>query len=104
MGQNRRYDLVGRDIERSDRQRERIGSPIGLSIDEVRATGQRRDAREPIPVTARLQFQVALVEPREMDAVVIAWNGHRSPWPMAHAERSRAARVDLSRGGAAVLG
>ncbi|WP_341998904.1 hypothetical protein MRBLWH7_000532 [Microbacterium sp. LWH7-1.2] len=102
MGQNRRYDLVGRDIEGADRLRERTGSPIGLSIDEVRATGQRRDAREPIPVTARLQFQVALVEPREVDAVVIAWtdtavlvrwctpNGHEHhAWIYAGAVRRR---------------
>lgn len=73
VGQNRRYDLVGRDIERGDRIRAERGSPIGLTIDEVRTTGRRRDAREPIPVTARLQFQIAHVEPREVEAVAIAW-------------------------------
>ncbi|MFF8186020.1 hypothetical protein ACF044_02010 [Microbacterium sp. NPDC016588] len=46
---------------------------MGLSIDDVRATGVRRDARQPIPVTARLQFLVAHVEPREVEAAAIAW-------------------------------
>ncbi|GAA4383314.1 hypothetical protein GCM10023152_33730 [Agromyces bauzanensis] len=73
MGQNRRYDLVGRDIERADRTRAERGVALSLSVDEVRVTGRRRDAREPIPVIARLQFQVAHVEPREIEAVAIAW-------------------------------
>lgn len=67
MGQNRRYDLIGRDIERGDRERDKRGTVIGLSIDEVRATGRRREAREPIPVTAHVQFQIAHVEPREVE-------------------------------------
>lgn len=73
MGQNRRYDLVGRDVERADRARAERGTPLGLSIDEARATGRRRDAREPVPVTVRLQSQVAYVEPRVVEAAAIAW-------------------------------
>jgi len=73
VGQNRRYDLVGRDIERADRVRAERGTPVGLSIDEVGATGPRRDARVPIPVTAQLQFLVAHVQPREVEAVAMAW-------------------------------
>lgn len=75
MGQNRRYDVIGRDIERGDRERDKRGTVIGLSTDEVRATGRRREAREPIPVTAHVQFQIAHVEPREVEAVAIAWTG-----------------------------
>jgi len=73
VGQNRRYDLVGRDLERADLARAERGTPLGLSIYEVRATGRCRDAREPIPVVAWLQFQIARVEARHTDAAAIAW-------------------------------
>lgn len=73
MGQNRRYQLVERDVERAGQAATRTPRPISLTIDEVAATGVRRDATTPVPVVAQVLHQVAYVESRQIEAEAIAW-------------------------------
>lgn len=73
MGQNRRYPLVERDVERAGQAAERAPRPVGLTIDQVAGTGHRVDAAEPVAVTAWVPHQVAYIEALPIDAEVIAW-------------------------------
>ena len=73
MGQNRRYDLVGRDIAKWERRERDRGTPTGLSPEQLRLTGARRDAAQPIPVEAWVPYVVAYEEQRIVEAVAIAW-------------------------------
>jgi len=104
MGQNRRYDLVGRDLDRWERRhRAKAGEPLGLSPEQLKLTGSRRDSREPIPVEARVDHRVVYDEPLVVEAVAVAWTddavlvrwtptGSRTPverWVWANAVRRR---------------
>lgn len=73
MGQNRRYQLVERDVERAGQAADRAPRPVSLTIDQVNATGLRVDAETPVPVTAWVPHQVAYVDAVPIDAEAVAW-------------------------------
>ncbi len=75
MTQNRRYsEGIEREIEKVANAYERRGTPISLSVDEVRGTGRRRDLdQSPIPVTAWVRHRVVLDETKLLDALVVAY-------------------------------
>ena len=73
VGQNRRYHLVERDVERAGQAAERRGRAVSLTVDQVRSSGSRVEAPEPIQVTAWVPHQVAHVEERTIEAEAIAW-------------------------------
>lgn len=75
MGPVKRYDLVGSDLERAADLEARRPQPIGLTIDQVRSTGRRQEAREPVPVTAWVPHRVVYDEAQLIDAEAIAWTG-----------------------------
>lgn len=65
MGQNKRYpELLEGDIARASDKIDRQTRPVGLSEPELKSSGMRRDAREPIPVTAWIPHQVLWTEPQ----------------------------------------
>lgn len=73
MGQVKRYDLVGADLERAADLEARRPQPIGLTIDQVRGTGRRHEAREPVPVTAWVPHRVVYDEAQMIEGEAIAW-------------------------------
>lgn len=75
MTQNRRYsEGIEREVEKVVDARERRGTPVSLTVDEVRGTGRRRDIdRSPIAVTAWVRHRVVLDETKLMDADVVAY-------------------------------
>lgn len=74
MGQNKRYPrALEADIARTGEQMERRPRPYGLSEAELQSSGRRRDAREPIPVTAWIPHRVMYEEPQLVEAEAIAW-------------------------------
>lgn len=74
MGQNKRYPgLLEADIERAAVAMERRPSPIALSEAELRSSGRRQEAREPIPVRAWIPHRVVYDEPQLVEAEAIAW-------------------------------
>ena len=73
MGQNRRYHDTARDLEKWTAHQERQPQPIGLSGNEVRASGRRQDARVPIPVTAWVQHRIDYTEAIRVEAEAVAW-------------------------------
>lgn len=73
MGQVKRYDLVGADLERAADLEARRPVPIGLTVDQVRGTGRRQEAREPVPVAAWVPHRVVYDEAQLIEAEAIAW-------------------------------
>jgi hypothetical protein len=74
MTQNRRYrSPLDRNIERALRADELRGTPISLSTEELRVTGRRTEAREPIQVEAWVRHRVVYEEPRVVSGEAIAW-------------------------------
>ena len=73
VGQNRRFQLVERDVERAGQTADRAPRPVSLTIDQVTGTRRRVDASDPVPVTAWVPHQVAYVEALPIDAEAIAW-------------------------------
>lgn len=74
MGQNKRYpELLEADIARAGAKIDRQMRPVGLTELELQGSGQRQDAREPIPVTAWVPHQVLWTEPQHVEAEAIAW-------------------------------
>jgi len=74
MGQNKRYPhLLEADIARAGAKIDRQLRPVDLSEPELQSTGQRQDARTPIPVTAWIPHQVLWTEPLLVEAEAIAW-------------------------------
>ena len=73
VGQNRRYQLVERDVERAGQAAERQARAVSLTVDQVRSSGPRVEATEPVQVTAWVSHQVAYVEERPIEAEAIAW-------------------------------
>lgn len=73
MGQNRRYQIVERDVERAGQAADRAPRPVSLTVDQVIGTGRRVDAATPVPVTAWVPHQVAYVEPLQVEAEAVAW-------------------------------
>lgn len=73
MGQNKRYQLVERDVERAGKMAERAPKPVSLTMDEVAGTGRRVDATVAVPVTAWVPHQVAYVEAQPIEAEAVAW-------------------------------
>ena len=73
MGQVRRYDLIGPNLERAANLEARQPRPIGLTVDQVQSTGRRSEAREPVPVTAWVPHRVVYDEAVLIDAEAIAW-------------------------------
>lgn len=72
MGQ-RRYDLIGPNLEHAANLEARRPKPIGLTVDQVQSTGRRQEAREPVPVTAWVSHRVVYDEVKLVDAEAIAW-------------------------------
>ena len=71
MGQNRRYDMLGKDFDRFERQEATRPRPVGLTNEQVGAG--RQDAVEPVPVRAWAPHLVAYVEQRLVEGVAVAW-------------------------------
>lgn len=72
MTQNRRYDMVGPNLERGDRERALRGNPVGLTVEQVRRTGRRVDLPEPVPVSAWVTHLVSFADTRLVDGTVVA--------------------------------
>lgn len=74
MGQNNRYpELLEHEITKVGAAMDRRLHPVSLSEDELRSSGPRQDAREPIPVSAWIPHQVLWTEPQRVEAEAIAW-------------------------------
>lgn len=73
MGQNRRYDLVGRDLDRAAAREMRMPRPVGLTPEELATTGRRVDAPEPVPVRAMVRHRTVIEEGIPVEAVAVAW-------------------------------
>lgn len=74
MGQNKRYpELLEGEIAKVGAAMDRRLRPVGLTEDELRSSGPRQDAREPIPVSAWIPHQVLWTEPQHVEAEAIAW-------------------------------
>lgn len=73
MGQVRRYDLVGPNLERAADIEARRPKPIGLTAEQVQNTGRRQEAREPVSVTAWVPHRIVYDETQLVDAEAIAW-------------------------------
>ncbi|WP_157006174.1 hypothetical protein [Agromyces laixinhei] len=74
MGSNRRYP--DRADERADEirlEQAKLGAPVGLTTAEIRRTGPRAEAREPIPITASVRYRVIYEEPRTVEGEAVAW-------------------------------
>ena len=74
MGTNRRYP--DRADERADEIRlnqAKLGVPVSLTTAEVRSTGHRTEATEPIPVNASIRYRFAYEEPRTVEGQAMAW-------------------------------
>lgn len=74
MGTNRRYP--DRADERADEirlERAKNGAPVSLTTTEIRATGPRTTPNEPVPVVATIRYRVIYEEPRQVEALAIAW-------------------------------
>lgn len=65
--------LLAEELSEVNRRVRWRSSPVGLSDDELRASGRRQDAAAPIPVTAWIPHQVVVSEPQFVRAVAIAW-------------------------------
>lgn len=65
--------LLAKDLTEMNRRLSRVAHPVGLSDDELHASGRRQDAATPIPVTAWIPHQVVVSEPQLVRAVAIAW-------------------------------
>lgn len=73
MGQVKRYDLIGPNLEHAANLEARRPTPIGLTVGQVESTGRRQDAREPVPVTAWVPHRVVYDDPQLVEAEAIAW-------------------------------
>lgn len=73
MGQNRRYDLTAADVEKAGERLERKPRPVGPSSSQLRATGRRIDAQQPIAVTAWVPHLVSYVKTEQVTGEAIAW-------------------------------
>jgi len=74
MGQNKRYpELLEHEIAKVGAAMDRRLRPVGLSEAELRISGPRQDARQPIPVVAWIPHQVLWTEAQRVEAEAIAW-------------------------------
>jgi hypothetical protein len=73
MGQVKRYDLIGPNLEHAANLEARRPRPIGLTVEQVESTGRRQEAREPVPVTAWVPHRVVYDDPQLIEAEAIAW-------------------------------
>jgi hypothetical protein len=74
VGGNRRYPDAAE--ERADEirpQQAKLGNPVSLTTAEVRRTGPRAEAREPVPVIASVRYRVVYEEPRTVEGEAVAW-------------------------------
>jgi hypothetical protein len=104
VGSNRRYpDLADENRDRIALEQARLGTPISLTTREIRSTGPRTDAPQPVPVLAVVRYRVSFEEPRTVEGEAIAWShgavlvkyqepdghGDRYVWVYANAVRRR---------------
>ncbi|GAA1955287.1 hypothetical protein GCM10009717_21580 [Agromyces allii] len=74
MTQNRRYDSrLDENLARAERLDASRGTPVPLSPEELRTTGRRVEAREPVSVEAWIRHRVVYEEPRLIQGVAVAW-------------------------------
>ena len=73
MGGNRRYDLISQNLDRAAQEWARRPTVIGLTDEQVRASGRRTDSAEPVPVAAWVPHQIAYTEQLLIRGQVIAW-------------------------------
>lgn len=75
MGGNRRYpDLADENRDRIALERAKRGTPVSLTTTEIRSTGPRKDAPDPVPVIATVRYRVSFEEPRTVEGEAIAWS------------------------------
>lgn len=74
MGTNRRYpDRAGERADEIRLEQAKLGVPGSLTTAEVRRTGHRTEAREPIPVSASVRYRFVYEEPRMVEGQAMAW-------------------------------
>lgn len=74
MGTNRRYpDQADERADEIRLEQAKRGAPVSLTTVEVRHTGSRTEAHEPVPVIATVRYRVVYEEPRQVEALAVAW-------------------------------
>ncbi len=81
VGQNRRYQLVERDVEHAGHAAERQARAASLTVDQVRSSGPRVDDAEPVQVTAWVPHQVAYVA-WTRGALLVRWTVPGTTYPV----------------------
>lgn len=107
MGGNRRYpDAADERADEIRLEQAKFGNPISLTTAEVRSTGPRAEAPEPVPVIASVRYRVIYEEPRRVEGEAVAWTRgavlvkypgpitrqYRFVWVYANAVTGRASR------------
>lgn len=73
VGQNKRYaELLEEDFARASDKIDHQVRAVGLSEPELKGSSMRQQAREPVPVAARVPRQVLWTEPQLVEAEAIA--------------------------------
>ncbi|GAA1817653.1 hypothetical protein [Agromyces neolithicus] len=92
MGGNRRYpDAADERADEIRLKQEKLGHPVSLTTAEVRHTGARAEAPEPVPVIATVRYRVVYEEPRKVEGEAVAWTRGavlvKYPDPMTRQDR-----------------
>lgn len=92
MGGSRRYpDAADERADEIRLEQAKFGNPVSLTTGEVRRTGPRAEAREPVPVIASIRYRVVYEEPRTVEGEAVAWTKGavlvKYPDPMTRQDR-----------------